>query len=209
MLRNGEKIEISSPHYVTTTDAEKLYFTMVYGRQGRRLKEGGIDVIVLYIHIYDLSKKIGNNDYENILQSLERIMDLRISYSGKGIKDITHFLHKVFYDRNTGYIQVLVDYNFYIACINEGLRLDFEKYGVLNPVSKNLYCYLISNSNNKFREELLIDRTNISASRKDKAQSMLRKSLQELKDKYIIEDFIIEKKKGQRFVIIKQFKRLP
>lgn len=206
-MRNGGKVEALAPQSVTTLDAEKLYIAILNGKFWKRLKVGHSDVILLCVFIYDLAKRTKNNDYYSIIRSLERISTMTISYSGNGIRETTHLLHRVYYDKRTGYVEMLVDYKFYVYCKEKGLKLNIEKYTLLDPITKNLYCYIISNSGSRFREETLINRINIRSSRKDGDQFKLRKSLQELKDKHIIKDFSIQKKQKERFVIIERFRK--
>ena len=88
------------------------------------------------------------------------------------------------------------------AFLEKAANINIEKYIELKPVAKNLYGYVATNSGNMYREDILIERTASGATRKDKAQSIIRESFAELKNSHIINDFKIVKKGSQRYISI-------
>lgn len=209
-LRNGGYIHATADCAVTVEDAEKMFAAILLSFQPYRMKHGAIDVVSCYVYLSDIKKLCNTHDYNSIFDSLQHIAKLTITQTdekGKTIQ-ITHMLHKVVrLEGNEGVIQMLLDYDFYAYCKNKAtsLTIDVQKYIQLNPITKNLYSFIITNSNNVFYEDTLIERALIQVSRRDKAQAMLKNALQELKDAYVIKDYELITKNKQRMYRIERF----
>lgn len=80
-----------------------------------------------------------------------------------------------------------------------------SKYSKLGNTAKNLYSYIATNTGDIFDENLLIERAVIQNNRKCDNQTALKKALNELKSEYIIKNFKLLKKDGQRQIIIDKF----
>lgn len=169
-------IEATAPEHVTTEDAEKMFVCIVLAKEKRSEEK----TITTSCHIADVRKIINCNDDKYIERALKRTAKLTLSmhFSKKTI--VTHIIHYVELDYATGIITIVWDRLIYDACKTKALTLNLSLYIRLTPVAKNLYSFLIANQGREFYEDTVVERCVIKAKRKDKAQEMLKKALNEL-----------------------------
>jgi hypothetical protein len=210
------KVVARAVEYVTTEDAEKLYCIIYIAQKNNTVtaipvsdKDFG-DIIRVDVEIKDIKKIVNSHDETSILNSINRLQSLDITYFELEKKKIVsqigiHPLLKYLFQSGTGILTLFLDKNFYNACNDKALQIDISKYSKLSATGKNLYGFIASNSGEIFTESLLIERAVIQAERKDKAQNSLKKALNELKKEYIINNFKIEKKDGIRQIVIEKY----
>ena len=207
-LKEGE-ITATCIEYVTSEDAEKLYALCYLAQKNKTYKiiktEKFNEIAELTTNIWEIRKLTNCNDDMYIYKALDKITGIKISYNFEKKKSSTHIIHAVKFNQATGEINVLMPLQMFKNFQIKSLSIDIEKYSKLTATAKNLYGYLASNSGNLFNEDLLIERTTIQAGRKDKAQNSLKKALNELKKEFIIKDFKITKKDGERQIIIDKY----
>lgn len=191
-LENGAVVRAVAPQAVTVEDAEKL-FTLIYLIQTKGLPttimmHGNIKVIATTCNIKDIAKVLNTHNYPSIIDALGRVKELTLHFPilEKHQHLDTSLLHENIYDAKNGQIEILLNFNFYVSCINKGLHINLQRYLSLSPTTKNLYAYLCSNPSLKFKEELLFERTGINSGRTADKRASLKKGLNELvKLKYI------------------------
>jgi hypothetical protein len=197
-LKNKATITATAPEFVTVSDAEKLYAAIYYSFAERHVGEE----VEFKAVIGKIRKKTncGNEDY--IFTAIERVTQLTIKYSG-GRKDILfHIINRVEFDKLTGILTIKMPLETYDAFKNKKLTLNLDNYIELQPIGKNVYGFLASNSACRFRESLMFERAGITTKRENDKQKILKRALLDNKNNYIIQDFKIEKKNRQRYVII-------
>ncbi len=198
-LKRQIRITITAPEPVTVSDAEKLY-SSIYCSDNIKDGEETVNFITKISKIHKLTN-CNNDGY--IVSALERITKLTIKYEDKKKKIIVfHIIDKVEFDPATGILSIRMPKDTYYAFRDRALTINLKNFINLKPGAKNLYGFFISNSGKKFREDLLIERAVITAARKDNVQVILKRSLVELKNNYIIKSFEITKKSGQRYINI-------
>ena len=206
-LKNGATITASAVDVVTVSDAEKLYSAIFC----KYSEERGEKYVTFKAKIRDIQKMTNCKDPEYIFNCIEKITKLSIVYDNFFKRKVFHVVGDAEFERELGEIKIEMPIETYNSFLNKALTLNLKKFIELRPITKNLYGFITSNSSLEFREDLLIERTASASERKDKAQSILKKALVELKNNYIIQDFKIEKKNKVRFIILKknQIKKLP
>ena len=200
-LRNGT-ITASAVECVSVSDAEKL-FAAVYCKFSEKRGEENVK---FKSKISEISKLTNYNDFEQIFKAIKRIAGLTIEYDNRALKKIKvfHIINSAEFNRETGDVEIVMPMETFDAFLNKALTLNLKKYIELRPLTKNLYAFLISNSANYFREDLLLERAASAAVRKDKAQEILKKAFVELKNKNAIKDFKYEKKGGIRYIFLEK-----
>ena len=210
-LKTGDTIIATAAEYVTSEDAEKLYALCYIVEKNKTYKiiktEKFDEIAELTANIWDIRKITNCNDDMYIFKALDRITGIKISYNFGKKKSSTHVIHAVNFNQETGEINVLMPMRMFKNFQIKSLSIDIDKYSRLSATTKNLYGFIASNSGNLFNENLLIERTVINTQYKCKAQQMIKKSLNELKKEFIIKDFKITKKDGQRQVIIDKYSK--
>lgn len=202
-LSSGGTITAVAPEAVTVEDAEKLYALILVGNEGQMIEaHNGFSVIAVSAKFSDIKNATHAHDYKAIKKALERITMLTIKYRYvKNDKDdyiITHIIHKIKLDENKNTITALFDCDFWKACKEKSLTMHFPTYQSLAPATKNMYGFIITNSGNIFTEDLLIERAALTEGRRDNRQKIIKKALQELTDKAIIDKYEVVKKNGTR-----------
>lgn len=144
----------------------------------------------------DISLLLRSNNYEHFEECLHRLTSLTIFYSDEKKEKPLRLLHDYKINKETHTITVHFDYDFYKRCKEGGITVSLDKLLQLSPVGQSLYCVFIANSN-IYKEETLIERTGISASRYDKSQETLKRAFKEIKEKHIIKDFVRCKERGR------------
>lgn len=207
-LRNHNEIIATAPECVTTEDAEKLFTLCFLAQINKSYKlintEKFGKMAEITVFIWDIRKLTNCNDDNYIYQALDKITGIKIQYNFSKHKSTTHIIHKVNFNQDTGEINVLMDLYMFKNFTEKSLTINIEKYTSLSPSAKNLYGFIATNQSIIFKENTLIERTVIRAERKDKAQSILKRALTELKNNHIILNFKIEKKDGQRLINIER-----
>lgn len=207
-LAGGKSITTIAPEYVTTEDAEKLYILCFFAQKNKSYHiietENFGKIVELSAEINDIRKMSNNNNDEHIINSLKRIKQITIHFEFKNKKRSTGVIHDIIYDPKTGKINVLMSVKMFNNFANKALTLDIANYAKMTPGTKNLYSFIISNSGDKFKEDLMIERAVIQAGRKDTAQRILKENLNELKENHIIIDFEITKKDRKRYINIRK-----
>ena len=212
---NG-KVVARAVEYVTTEDAEKLFCIIYISQKNNTVKTISVsdknfgNIIRIDVNIKDIKKIVNSHDERSILNSINRLQSLDITYfetsKNKIISEIgIHPLLKYSFQAQTGILTLFLDKNFYNACNDKALQIDISKYSKLSATGKNLYGFIASNSGEIFTESLLIERAVVQASRKSEEQRAIKRALSKLKKEYIIKDFKIEKKDGQRQIIIEKY----
>lgn len=216
--KNG-KIVARAAEYITTEDGEKLFCIMYIAQKNNTVKTISVsdedfgNIIRIDVLIKDIKKIVNSHDERSILNSISRLLSLDITYFETSKNKIIsetgiHPLLKYSFQAQTGVLTLFFDKNFYNACNDKELQIDISKYSKLNATGKNIYSFIASNSGNLFNENLLLERAVINTQYKFKAQQMLKKSLNELKKEFIIKDFQIIKKDGERQVIIDKYAKI-
>lgn len=180
-------IEAVAPEFVTVEDAEKMFACLL-----GKVRHKDEKTVTTLCHIADVRKIVNCNDDKYIEQALKRVASMTISMHFESKKTIiTHLIHRADLDYSTGIITLLWDSVFYDACKTKSLTMNLSLYSQLTPAAKNLYSFIISNSADEFTEGLLIERCVINASRRDKAQSMLKNALDTLVNMKVITSYSI------------------
>lgn len=200
-LKADKRIEATATEYVSVSDAEKLYVAIYIANKTQNISIDGSQAS-FSVFIKDIKKacKINNENY--ILEALKRITQITIGYYFPKTKRVFHIIDAVYFNGETGVLKIKMPAETFKAFQERAANIDIRKYIELQPVAKNLYGYVATNSANTFRENLLIERTASGATRKDNAQGIIKKSFAELKNSHIINDFKIIKKGGQRYISI-------
>ncbi len=212
------KVVARAVEYVTTEDAEKLFCIMYISQKNNTVKTISVsdkdfgNIIRIDVNIKDIKKIVNSHDETSILGSIRRLQNLDITYfeieKKKTISEVgIHPLLKYSFQAQTGILTLFLDKNFYNACNDKTLQIDISKYSKLSATGKNLYGFIASNSGEIFTESLLIERAVIQASRKSEEQRAIKRALSELKKEFIIEDFKITKKDGERQIIIDKYSK--
>jgi hypothetical protein len=191
-LDNGGQVIAEATEYVTTDDLEKLLAVIYLVQDGREIKEvkhAGISVVITSVNISEIRGLTGSNDYPGIVTSLKRCTKLTITFKFAKEQVTTHLVHESKYNESTGEIAVALNGNFFRACKEKALNLNFGIYSKLSPTERNLYSFLSSNPAPKFTEDLLLQRAVITASAKFKARQILKHSLSGIVSKQIIAGF--------------------
>lgn len=205
-LKNGKEIIATALEYVTSADAEKLYALCYIAQKNKSYniihteKLGRMAEITAFL--WDIRKLTNCNDDNYIFQAIDRITGIKINYNFFKKMTITHIVHKAKFNPETGKINILMDWNMFRNFSKKALTINIENYANLSPAGKNLYGYIASNSACDLTEKLLIERTVIRSARYCESQRTLKRALLELKEKHIIKNFEIEKKSGERHIII-------
>jgi hypothetical protein len=202
-LKGNRRIEAIAPEFVSVSDAEKLYVAIYIANKTQNISIDGSQAL-FSVYIKDIKKACNINNENYIFEALKRITQITITYYFTKTKRVFHIIDAVDFNSNTGVVKIKMPSETFKAFLEKAAHINIEKYIELKPVAKNLYGYISSNSSNMFRENLLIERTASGATRKDKAQSIIRESFAELKNSHIINDFKIVKKGGQRYINIKK-----
>lgn len=202
-LSGGGEVICEAIHAVTVNDAEKIFAAVFYSQN---VVEGEMGTLRGTVKMQDIRRITGCNDDAAILVALRRAAGLVITckYEATKTMTVTHLIHKIVYRKDEGQVDVLFDTDFYNACREKGLMLDLETYCGLSPTAKNLYSFLTTNSGDKFRSKLLIERSCIFAKRHSNARKSLFRSLNELRDRGIINSFSVEKEDRVDFVCIEK-----
>ena len=205
-LKGNRRIEATSPEYVSVSDAEKLYTAIYIANKTQNNGAGNISMddsqASFSIFIKDIKKACNINNENYIFEALQRVTQITITYYFPKIKKVFHIINEVDFISETGVVKIKMPIETFKAFQEKAANIDIRKFIELKPVAKNLYGYIATNSCNMFRENLLIERTATGATRKDKAQSIIRESFAELKNRHIINNFQIVKKGGQRYISI-------
>ena len=205
-LKGNRRIEAVAAEYVSVSDAEKLYVAIYIANKTKNVSMDGSQAL-FSVFIKDIKKACSINNENYIFEALKRITQITISYYFFKNKKVFHIINEVDFNSETAVVKIKMPLETFQAFQEKAANIDIRKYIELKPVSKNLYGYISSNSGNTFRENLLIERTASGATRKDKAQNIIRESFAELKNSHIINDFKIVKKDGQRYINIEKIKK--
>lgn len=190
-------VESVAPEYVTVEDAEKLFIAI---STCDKIKEN------FKVHASVIRKFCNANDNNYIMKALERLTKLTITYNFPNKKrGALHLVNRVELDYETGFIEIHLEPEFARLCRVKGLKLNIEIFSKLSPVAKNLYMFITSNYADTFTEDLLIERTVIQTDRKDNAQKLLKKAMEELVTHKAIKSYQRYKKDKVWFYRIKRF----
>ena len=214
--KNG-KVVARAAEYVTTEDAEKLFCIIYIAQKNNTVKTVNVndkdfgDIIRIDVEIKNIKKITNNHDERSVLNSIDRLQNLSITYfeleKNKIISQIgIHPLLKYKFEANTVLLTLYLDKNFYEACDSKALQINISKYAKLGNTAKNLYGFIATNSGDIFTEDLLAERAVIQNknSRKCEIQRGIKRALTELKAEHIIKDYSLTKKDGIRFISIER-----
>jgi hypothetical protein len=207
-LKNGKEIISTAAEYVTVEDAEKLYALCYIAQMNKSYRiintEKFGKMAEITVFIWDVRKLTNCHNDGYIYQALDRITGVKVRYNFVKNISTTHIIYAANFNQDTGEINVLMDLNMFKNFTEKSLTIDIEKYTSLTPVAKNLYGFIATNPSNIFKENTLIERAVIQAKRRNKAQDILKKALNKLKEANIIQDFKITKKEGKRIIEIER-----
>jgi len=207
----GGYAEYTAPEYVTVEDGEVLYAVLYLSQHGQTTLETTViqnfKVAAITTYDYMIMKVLNTHNRERVLDSLKKLRQLTISYNfNNGARFITGLVHSIKYNPASGKISILFPHELWQAFIEKTLSINYIEYLSLSPASKNLYSFLCSNTGDIFTEDLLIERSCIEASRKDKSQNILKSALQDLVARHIIKSFFIFRCETKvRYVLIDRY----
>ncbi len=206
ILNNG-RIEYKAPDPIGTEDTEVLYTLFTLIQQGKTMitlsNTEKIPVTCVETTVQDIAKELNTHNYQRVLDSLRRLKGLSMHcYYGKKKEVHINIIYRIEYFRDTGGIRILIAEEIYRALMNKTLTISYDTYIDLSPTAKNLYTYLTTNSGDTFKEDTMIERAVILASRKCDAQVKLREAVDDLKNNGIIRDYSRRKKDGTWYITI-------
>lgn len=172
---------------VSTNTEEKL-FALLYLIKNKiakieLLSNKEIEYYVIKCTIKDIAQACSTKDYKNIIDELENLMKVTFTFANpNGSRFSFTPIAAVKYDASTGIVTTVMNSIFYKLCnSNMTLHLNFEKYQKLPPTAKNLYKYLIANSD---KECLLIntikERCHIKTTTKHHTVAKIKKAAESL-----------------------------
>lgn len=191
-------VTMSSSIPVNTNTEEKLFALLYLIRNEKAkvelLSNKEIEYYVIKCNIKDLAKACSTKDYKNIIDELENLLRVTFTFSNPNNSKFSFTsISAVKYDASTGNITVVMNSIFYRLCNSSmTLHINFEKYQKLPPAAKNVYKYLIANSD---REYLLIDtikeRCHINTTSKHHTVAKLKTTAELLKKENLLKSFKI------------------
>lgn len=203
---------ISICNHVTVEDFEKLICVLylvqvkkaeVIGAQittnSKQIKD---EIVIVSTTLYELKKASKLHDYSLILNSLLKIQNVTIIYDFFNEKTKKHekiFLKPLFKIETDGNkIDLYFFKLFFESCLKKALYFNFEIYLKLPATAKNLYFYLMSNSDKKeFITQRLLERTLLKyeISKKKYEIQTLKRALSALQKYNVIKSFEVNKNK--------------
>ncbi len=207
MLKHHSKngtVTVQAPEYVTTEDFEKLYIVLMLAQQKKCKVEETEYTIHIETNMKDIAAVINSNNYPSIFASLERLAKITVKYNFYNVVGILHVLDCVEWNKQNGKVKININKNFFDLCRMKFLSLNCITYTKLSPAARNIYCFLISNSQNTYNEEILIERGVIQCTRRDNARRLLKQALDDLVQARIIQSYKVKKsEKGYMYKIVR------
>lgn len=196
---NGITVTMKSSIPVNTNTEEKLFALLYLIRNNKAkielLSNKDIEYYVIKCKIKDLAEACATKNYRNIIEELENLLKITFAFTNPNNSKFSFTpVAAVKYDAPSGSITVVMNSIFYRLCNSSmTLHLNFKKYQKLPPAAKNVYKYLIANSD---REYLLVDtikeRCHIKTSSKHHTVAKLKTIAELLKKENLLKSFKID-----------------
>lgn len=196
---NDITVTMKSSIPVNTNTEEKLFALLYLIRNNKAktelLSNKDIEYYVVKCKIKDLAEACSTKNYGNIIEELENLLKVTFTFVNPNNSRFSFTpIAAVKYDAPTGTVTTVMNSIFYRLCNSSmTLHINFEKYQKLPPAAKNVYKYLIANSD---REYLLIDtikeRCHINTASKHHTVAKLRTIAELLKKENLLKSFRID-----------------